>query len=158
MVRMRLARLIVPLVLCGAASFAQGQAVYKCQSQGKTTYSQEPCLGAQIIETAPAQGLDGSSGKSRNGNDGLRREKRDKKDKDQALADALKPFDETPSQREKRQRRAKLSASELSECSALDAQETEQASVIHNSRNIDAVNAAAGAFIANRKRYRELGC
>lgn len=158
MVRMKLARLIVPLVLCGAASLAHGQAVYKCQSQGKTTYSHEPCLGAKVIETAPAQGMEGSSGKSRNGNDGLRREKREKKDKDQALADALKRFDETPSQREKRQRRAKLSATELGECSALDAQEKKQASVIHNSRDIDAVNAAADAFIANRKRYREMGC
>jgi len=136
MEKMTLTRLVVPLVLCGAASFAYGQAVYKCQLQGRTTYSNEPCLGAQVIQTTPARGLGESHENSRAGNDGLRREKREKKVKE--------PMNSP--------------ASDLTECSALDTQEKQQSSVIHNSRNIDAVNAAADAFIANRKRYRELGC
>ena len=131
----RLARLIVPLVLCGAASFTHGQSVYKCQSQGKTTYSQEPCPGAQVVDIIPARGSDQSSVRSSSGNDSLRKEKRMKKDKNQVLADAL-----------------------LSDCSALNAQEKQLASVIHDSRDIDAVNTATNAFIANRKKYRELGC
>lgn len=134
-IKHRLARLLVPLLLCSSASFAHGQLVYKCQSQGKTTYSQEPCLGAQVFDIKPARGPDQPVVRSGSGNDSLRREKEKKMDKNQARSDAL-----------------------LSECRSLDAQEKQQDNVIHNSRDINAVNAAADAFIANRKKHRELGC
>ena len=52
-----LARLVVPLALCGWAPWAQAQAVYKCQSQGKTTYSREPCPGAVVVDTTPSRGF-----------------------------------------------------------------------------------------------------
>lgn len=53
-----LARLVVPLALCGLAPWAQAQAVYKCQSQGKTTYSREPCPG--VLEAAASRNMQGA--------------------------------------------------------------------------------------------------
>lgn len=60
-----LARLVVPLALCGLAPWAQGQAVYKCQSQGKTTYSREPCPGAVVVDTTPSRGFQSPSERPR---------------------------------------------------------------------------------------------
>lgn len=60
-----LARLVVPLALCGLAPWAQAQAVYKCQSQGKTTYSGEPCPGAVVVDTTPSRGFQSPSERPR---------------------------------------------------------------------------------------------
>jgi hypothetical protein len=97
-------------VFTGAA-----QTVYKCESKGAITYSHEPCIGAQVVDTTPTQGLDKSSGSSRKGAD-VRQIEQSK-----AMADALRPiFGETPAQREKRHRRFKLPPGDRMECDDLD--------------------------------------
>lgn len=45
------------------ACHVQAQQVYRCEIHGKTSYSHEPCLGAQAIDTTPTQGLNRSTGK-----------------------------------------------------------------------------------------------
>lgn len=154
----QLARLVVPLMLCGATSHSHAQAIYKCQSEGKTVYSQERCPGAQVVDIPSGQSRGRPSGRGHDGNDGLRQEKRQKRDKAEAYADALKPFEEAPWERERRERRARWTGGEQAECNELNAQEKQQASVMHHSKDIHVANAAADAFLINRKRYRELGC
>lgn len=121
-------------------SFAQAP-VYRCESAGKVAYSNEPCLGAKIVDTTPTQGLDRTSGTVRKGTD-VRRDETNKQ-----LSDAMRPlFNETPEERKRRHHRAKLSESVRAECLALDPQ------IGGNPRDHES------ALLRNRQRYRELGC
>lgn len=140
----RVTRAMTAVVFCAAA---QAQPVYKCQSQGKTIYSHEPCLGAAVVDTTPTQGLDKSSGTSRKGADVQRNEH------NKAMAEALKPlFNETPEQRNTRHRRAKLPASEQQECHALDGRLPGQENAAKSGGQ------TAIDLLASRKRYRDLRC
>ena len=63
------------------------QTVYKCGTKGAVTYSHEPCMGGQVVDTTPTQGLDKSSGRSRKGAD-VRHIEQNK-----AATDALHPIE-----------------------------------------------------------------
>jgi hypothetical protein len=133
-------------------TISSAQAVYKCVSKGSVVYSHEPCVGATVVDTTPTQGLDKWTGQSRKSTDVVRTEQ------NKAFADALKPLlNETPEQRDKRHRRAKLAPAERLECEKLD----------------PAIEAGAGAsglkpgapagpseqeLFEKRRRYRELRC
>lgn len=106
------------VVLLTAISSVQAQSVYKCTSpNGAVSYSHAPCLGAEVVDARPTQGLDRSSGHSRKGAD-VRRD-----EMDGAMADALKPLlGETKEQYQKRHRRAKLTAAAQAECALMDRQ------------------------------------
>ena len=52
------------------------QQVYRCEVNGKISYSHEPCLGAKAIDTTPTQGMDKMTGKSQKGADVQRDEHR----------------------------------------------------------------------------------
>ena len=52
------------------------QQVYRCEVNGKVSYSHEPCLGAKAIDTTPTQGMDKMTGKSQKGADVQRDEHR----------------------------------------------------------------------------------
>jgi hypothetical protein len=128
------------------------QAVYKCESKGAVVYSHEPCIGAQVVDTTPTQGLDKSSGKSRKGADVVKTEQ------NKAIAEALQPLlGETPAEREKRHRRFKLPPGDRMECDKLDTRLPAQQSA---SRNVDKAAAAKAETLLfeSRKRFRELRC
>lgn len=134
-------------VFTGAA-----QTVYKCESKGAITYSHEPCIGAQVVDTTPTQGLDKSSGSSRKGAD-VRQIEQSK-----AMADALRPiFGETPGQREKRHRRFKLPPGDRMECDDLDSRLLRHETATRGAAKAAAAKAEADLF-DSRKRYRELRC
>ncbi|HYD76501.1 DUF4124 domain-containing protein [Ramlibacter sp.] len=131
---------------CGA------QAVYKCVSKGSVVYSHEPCLGATVVDTTPTQGLDKWTGKTRKGADVARTEH------NKAMADALRPlFNETPEQRERRLRRAKLAPADRLECGKLDADIEAGASKPGFAQGAAATPTEQRLF-EQRKKYRELGC
>lgn len=139
---------LLALVVTGAGA----QTVYKCQSQGSVVYSNEPCLGAQIVDTTPTQGLDKSSGKSRKGADVSRAEN------SKMMADALKPLTGMDAaQLETFGRRQKLEPQVRLECARLDARLPEQTT---SARTADkaSVTRANVVLFESRKRYRELGC
>jgi hypothetical protein len=135
-----------------AASSLSAQTIYKCESKGSVVYSHEPCLGAQIVDTMPTQGLDKSSGKSRKGADVQRIEQ------NKAMADGLRPiFGETPEQREIRHRRFKLAPADNLECGYLDIRLPSQETAVRDADKGAAVRADAALF-ESRKRYRDLRC
>ena len=76
--------------LLGLLSFsfsAQAQKpVYRCETAGKVSYSDAPCVGAKEIDTTPTQGMDKMTGASRKGADVQRAEH------NALMADALKPL------------------------------------------------------------------
>lgn len=128
------------------------QTVYKCESKGAVTYSHEPCLGAQVVDTTPTQGLDKSSGTSRKGAD-VRQSELNK-----AFADAVRPMiGETAEQWEKRRRRLKLTPGARSECERLDGHLPALETARYNADKAAAAQADANLF-ESRKRYRELHC
>ena len=139
-------------VLALTAFMCVAQTVYKCESKGAVTYSHEPCMGAQVVDTTPTQGLDKSSGSSRKGAD-VRQIEQNK-----AWADAMRPiFGETPAQGEKRHRRFKLQPADRAECDKLDSSLPRHEAAARSGDKAAAARAEAELF-DTRKRYRELRC
>jgi len=60
--------LVISLMLLSHAAFA-APPVYRCDSDGKVSYSDRPCVGAQVVDTRPTQGMDKMTGRSRKGQD-----------------------------------------------------------------------------------------
>ena len=47
----------LPIALAACATLSSAQQVYRCESGGHVSYSHEPCLGAQAVDTTPTQRL-----------------------------------------------------------------------------------------------------
>lgn len=114
-------------------------------------YSNEPCLGAQVVDTTPTQGMDKSSGVSRKGAAVQNTEFR------KTMADAIKPLTGMDAQQlEKAGVRVKLKPDAQRECNALDERLTQQELLVGSAER-PTTNATAVLF-ESRRRYRELGC
>lgn len=88
---------------------------FKCQVDGKTTYSDAPCLGGAKVDTTPTRGMSKSTGSEKIGAD-VRREIQNEQ-----MAEALKPiFGESSDQRATRIRRFKLAPAAWKRCYQLD--------------------------------------
>ena len=113
-------RLIVSSLLLVAASAvssaqtlsAPSRSVYKCSTNGMTTYSDAPCLGAERLEIEPTRGVGKTTGRD------VQREQHQ-----EMIAEAIRPLTGMDAkQLEVQGRRMKLSAKAQSECRGLDAQ------------------------------------
>jgi hypothetical protein len=150
--QLKVHRLILTALIALTAATVGTQTVYKCRSKETVIYSHEPCIGAEVVDTTPTQGLDKSSGKSRKGAD-VRRSEENK-----MMSDALRPiFGETPEQREKRHRRFKLSPKDRLECDHLDARLPKQEAAVRTARSSTSSEAELKLF-ETRKKFRELRC
>ncbi|MDM7950274.1 DUF4124 domain-containing protein [Hydrogenophaga sp.] len=134
-------------------SVAQGQPVYRCESaKGQVSYSNEPCLGATVVDTTPTQGLDKSSGVSRKGPDVQREQTR------KALNDAMRPLTGMSHEEKKIfERRFKLPASVKLECKWLDARLPSQEAAVKNG-DAKSLGEAETRLFLTRNRFRTLGC
>ena len=108
-----------PLALLGLLSFSipayAQKPVYRCETAGKVSYSDAPCLGAKEIDATPTQGMDKMTGASRKGADVQRAEH------NALMADALKPLTGmSPEQYRVYKHRFKLSPRDKAECTRLD--------------------------------------
>lgn len=128
------------------------QTVYKCPSGASVVYSHEPCLGAQVVDTTPTQGMDKFTGQSRKGADVQRVEHR------KMLAEAVKPITGMDAKQfEKATARQKLEPAARLQCDLLDGRlAREEARAARAGKN-DAT-AAEAALFESRKQYRELRC
>lgn len=89
--------------------------VYRCETAGRVSYSNEPCVGAKEIDATPTQGMDKMTGASRKGAD-VRRD-----EYNTTISNALKPLTGmTPDQYRVHRHRFKLSPSDKAECARLD--------------------------------------
>ena len=135
-----------------ASLAAMGQQVYRCEINGKASYSHEPCAGAKAIDTTPTQGMDKMNGKSKKGADVQKAES------DRQLAQALQPMTgQSPEAFEVTKRRMNLSALDKHTCSQLDyalpqlAQNVAQATPEQKDK-------AEGKLYKARKAYRDIRC
>lgn len=145
-------RIASTIVLGLAASAAGAQNVYKCQSGRSVSYSHEPCVGAQVVDTTPTQGMDHYSGRKRTGADVQKTEYR------KLVAEALKPLTGMDAQQfEKTTARQKLAPGSRLQCDLLDARLPRDEAQVAQARK-GAMAKAEVALFESRKRYRELGC
>jgi hypothetical protein len=150
--------------VCGLLIFATGVAlaqplpvpsrtVFKCIENGKTVYSDSPCLGAQKIDVEPTRGVNsGPNGRELVGPD-VRREKNR-----EAMAEALRPITGlNAKQYEVQGRRMKLEADAQRECRYLDASiPTTEADEKHATKT--QLPEVQARLLTLRKRFRELRC
>jgi len=144
---------LVILAASVAASPAQaGLPTYKCQTGKGVEYSDNPCIGATVVDTTPTRGMDKSSGKSVKG------AAVQKEETNEAMAKALKPLTGwTPDQRETAIRRVYLPPSAKGQCQALDnAIPREEAAVLAATRGEKARFELS--LYQSRKRYKDLKC
>ncbi|MBC7501609.1 MAG: hypothetical protein H7315_14095 [Herminiimonas sp.] len=126
--------------------------VFKCVVDGKATYSDAPCLGAQRIEITPTRGMNKSTGKELTGADVLRERH------SEIMGEAIRPITGlNQKERETQIKRFHLSASAKNECAALDRR-------ILESEAAERTAGAAGqhmiqnSLFQSRARYRATGC
>ena len=107
--------LCVPAVAWAQSLPPTASNVYKCVSQGRTVYSDAPCLGAARVDVTPTRGVNKTTGRLRVGKD-VRDELRS-----EALARALQPLTSQDAvQWKKTNRRAGLAVADRTRCEALD--------------------------------------
>lgn len=126
--------------------------VFRCEVDGKVTYSDSPCLGARKIEVEPTRGVSKLSGSERVGDD-VRLERHR-----EIMADALKPLTGMDAkQMDVYRRRMKLEPTDRRECHDLDGNlaTMEQRERLASGPQLSSIQ---GALLKLRLRYRELGC
>ena len=145
------------LLVLSLAAFAQklpppSRTVYKCEADGKVVYSDSPCLGAKKVDVEPTRGLNKATGTEKVGAD-VRAEQTN-----ELMANALKPiFNETPEQRAKRHRRAKLSPNAQERCASLDGQLPVAEDKERQSTGAELATTQK-QLLNSRREYKELQC
>ena len=90
-------------------------AVYRCETGGKVSYADAPCVGAKVIDATPTQGMDKMTGRTRKG-------KEVQRDEFNRLFDgAIRPLTgKSTEEMNVVRRRVNLSGKEQAQCNALD--------------------------------------
>ena len=89
--------------------------VYRCETSGKVSYSDAPCVGAKVIDATPTQGMDKMTGQSRKGREVQREEFNREFDK------AFRPLHgRSHEEMDVARRRMLLPAKEKALCASLD--------------------------------------
>lgn len=145
-------------MLCLLAPYARaqlpqpGRTVYKCESKGKVSYTDEPCLGAKRLDIEPTRGVSKLSGTERIGSDVANERRRE------LFAEALRPISGmNAEQLATFSRRQRLASRSQRECAQLEAAilDTEQ---VERRSGASVIESLRQDLLSLRKRYRELGC
>lgn len=143
--------------LVAETSFAQklpapSGTAYKCEADGKITYSDAPCLGATRVDTTPTRGVNRATGTLRMGSD-VRQEMHDEQ-----MAEALRPLTgQSAEQWRTAKRRSRLPAETRARCTVLD---HEIASTEWKEERVSgsARDAAQKRLLKLRQTYFDLQC
>lgn len=131
---------------------APSRTLFKCQDQGKITYSDSPCLGAEKLEVEPTRGVNKLSGKERIGPDVQRELHRE------MFAEGIRPLTGmNAKQFEVAVRRAHLPGAAQQECRRLD---QDLASTEYEEKRTakPALRDVQAQLLLLRQRFRELRC
>lgn len=128
------------------------RSVYKCSVNNKTIYTDEPCVGAQVVNVEPTRGFNKSTGKELTGADVATEKRREQ------LAEAIRPLTGmNPQQAEVQRRRFNLSAAATAECGTLDGRRA-QAEAEERKSTGDARLEIQRDLLMLRQRSRDLRC
>lgn len=140
------------LLLSVMAMAASAQTVYRCETAGKVSYSDAPCVGAKVVDATPTQGMDKSSGRSQKSAEVRRDEFR------KTMDTALRPL--TGASHEEMntlRRRHKLQSEEKMKCAALDARLPRLEAAAAEAGSTDKARADVELYKA-RKQFFDLKC
>ena len=111
----QLSRFSLLCVALGLPYTAMAQQVYRCEVNGQVSYSNEPCQGAKVVNTTPAQSSDKTSDQQQKNLDALKAElERNNATKTRALTA------KAPEDPEVARRRENLTPLAKHSCSLLD--------------------------------------
>lgn len=131
---------------------AASRTVYKCSVNNKIVYTDEPCLGAQVVDVEPTRGLNKSTGRELTGADVAGEKRREQ------FAEAVKPIvGLSPKEMEVKRRRIKLSGEAQAECGKLD-RTIAQSEADERASSGDAKAGIQRQLFVMRQRSRELKC
>ena len=126
--------------------------VYRCETAGKVSYSDAPCVGAKEIDATPTQGMDKMTGTSRKGAD-VRRDEHNA-----VMAEALKPLTGmSGDQYRVYKHRLKLSPRDKTECGRLDTNLPELKQRAATAPSSEKTLADVELYKA-RKQFNDLNC
>ena len=147
----------IALAACCVA-FLQGppaqaqRPVYRCETAGRASYSDEPCVGAKLVDATPTQGVDKMTGVTRKGADVQRYEL------DGLKAEALKPLTGmNPDQYRVYKRCFQLSPKDKFDCARLDADLPALTDKAAKARPAERAAAEVDLYKA-RKHFHDLNC
>lgn len=149
--------LALALAYSSAAVIAQSlpapsRTAFKCEVNGKVTYSDAPCLGAKKVELEPTRGLNSGVGAVLPGKDVRRERERE------ILAEAIQPLTGMDSkQHETFGRRFKLPPDVKQACSKLDRQIPSAEAEEKGAAKAD-LPPLQSKLLVLRSKYRELKC
>jgi hypothetical protein len=131
---------------------AASRTVYKCTVNNKIVYTDEPCMGAQVVDVEPTRGMNKSTGRELTGADVQAEKFREQ------LADGIKPITGlSPQQFDVKRRRINLPGDVQAECSKLDGS-IAQSEADERGASGDAKTDIQRSLFVMRKRSRELRC
>lgn len=131
-----------PLLVSAQQLPKPASVVYRCEQGGKVVYSDEPCVGAKVVDATPNSGVDSISGHKRVGSD-VQREQLHRQ-----LGEVLRPLGSSPEKFAVDVRRVNLSPEAKLACSVLDRQIP----------LLERGGVSAEEIYQARKRYRDLRC
>lgn len=142
---------LLVLGCCAGQALAQ-KPVYRCETAGRVSYSDTPCVGAKEIDATPTQGMDTMTGKSRKGADVQRAEY------NAALAGALQTLTGmSPEEYRVHKHRFKLYPSDKLECAGLDNRLPRLKQRAETAATSDLARTELELYQA-RKRFNDLDC
>lgn len=140
------------VLACYVSKVHAQKTVYRCETAGRVSYSDAPCVGAQEIDATPTQGMDKMTGKSRKGRDVQRAEY------NAAMADAIQPLTGMRAEEYKvYQRRFQLSPADKFECTRLDHRLPGLKQAVQTADPRALAQAEVELYKA-RKRFNDLNC
>lgn len=151
------ALLVLPWIVPSSAAQAQGlpapsRTAYKCVVAGKTVYTDEPCVGAQKVDTEPTRGMNKSTGKELTGADVARERNRE------VFAEALKPLTGMDQkQLDQYGRRMKLPPEQRARCERLDRSIADSESKERIASSTEKTEVQRVLFL-QRQEHRKLRC
>lgn len=131
---------------------APSRTVYKCEVNGKISYSDEPCVGAQKIDVEPTRGVNQLSGKGRTGKDVRHEHERE------MIYEAFRPLTgKDAKEMTVIERRMKLTENERRECAALD-RSISTGEAEERTASKQSLQLVQERLYTQRSRFRQLGC
>lgn len=127
-------------------------AVYRCETGGKVSYADAPCVGAKVIDATPTQGMDKMTGRSRKGKEVQRDEF------NRLLDGAVRPITgKSTEEMNVVRRRVNLPGKDQAQCRALDSRLARLEASAKTSFNKDKAQADFDLYQA-RKQFFDLKC
>jgi hypothetical protein len=131
---------------------AAQHSVYRCETNGKVSYSDAPCVGAKVIDATPTQGMDKMTEQSRKGRDVQREEF------NAAFDIALRPLHgRSHADMDVMRRRVKLPRGDQAQCVSLDTRLPQLEADVAGASGEAKARADVDLYKA-RKRFFDLKC